>query len=92
MYDVIKQLNYQSCLLHFDNLAVKYSWHFSLSSVMILQPGQVVLSTNLFFRLDVSLPIVTGELLQKTVEVTNVTHKLYNIKIKTLPVSLNTKN
>ena len=52
-----------------------------LSSVMMLQPDQVVLSTNLFFKLDVSLPLVTGELLQNTVDVTSVTYKLHNIKI-----------
>ena len=52
-----------------------------LSSVMMLQPDQVVLSTNLFFKLDVSFPLVTGELLQNTVDVTSVAYKLYNIKI-----------
>ena len=36
---------------------------------------------NLFFIFDVSLLLVTGELLQKTVYVTSVTYKLYNIKI-----------
>ena len=36
---------------------------------------------NLFFKFNVSLPLVTGELLQKTVDVNNVTYKLYNIKI-----------
>ena len=35
----------------------------------ILQPDQVVLSTNLFFKINVSLPLVTGELLQNTVDV-----------------------
>ena len=36
---------------------------------------------NLFFKCNVSLPLVTGELLQKTLD---VTYKLYNIKyIKT---------
>ena len=43
-----------------------------LSSVMILQPDQVVLSTNLFFKLDVSLPLVTGELFQNAADVTSV--------------------
>ena len=52
-----------------------------LSSVTILQPDQFVLSTNLFFKINVSLPLVTGELLQKTVDVTSVTYKLCNIKI-----------
>ena len=55
-----------------------------MSSVTILQPDQFVLLTNLFFRINVSLPSVTGELLQKTVDVTSVTYKLCNIKnIKT---------
>ena len=35
----------------------------------MLQPDQVVLSTDLFFKLDVSLPLVTGKLLQNTVDV-----------------------
>ena len=47
----------------------------------MIQPDQVVLLTNLFFKLDVSLPLVTGELVQNTVDVTSVTYKLYNIKI-----------
>ena len=47
-----------------------------LSSVTMSQPDQVVLSTNLFFKIDVSLPSVTRELLQNTVDVTHldVTH------------------
>ena len=36
---------------------------------------------NLFFKFNVSLPLVIGELLQKTVDVSSVTYKLYNIKI-----------
>ena len=52
-----------------------------LSSVTIFQPDQVVLSTNLLFKLDVSLPLVTGELLQNTVDVISVAYKLYIIKI-----------
>ena len=36
---------------------------------------------NLLFKFNVSLPLVTGELLQKRVAVDNVTYKLYNIKI-----------
>ena len=54
---------------------------YRLSSVTILQPDQFILSTNLFFKINVSLPLVTGELPQKTVDVTGVTYKLYNIKI-----------
>ena len=52
-----------------------------MSSITIFQPDQFVLSTNLLFKFNVSLPLVTGELLQKTVDVNNVTYKLYNIKI-----------
>ena len=52
-----------------------------LSSMTILQPDQVILSTNLLFKLGVLLPLVTEELLQNTVDVTGVTHKLYTIKI-----------
>ena len=48
---------------------------------MALQPDQVILLTNLFFKLDILLPLVTMELLQNTVVVTSVTYKLYNIKI-----------
>ena len=47
----------------------------------LFQPDQFVLSTNLFFKTNVSLPLVTGELLQKTIDVTSVTYELYNIKI-----------
>ena len=47
---------------------------------------------NFLFKFNVSLPLVTGELLQNTVDVNNVTYKLYNIKIQRLPVLLNTKN
>ena len=54
---------------------------FRFSSVTILQLDQVVLSTNLFFKINVSLPLVTGELIQNTVAVTRETYKLYNIKI-----------
>ena len=36
---------------------------------------------NFLFKFNVSLPLVTGELLQNTVDVNNVTYKLYNIKI-----------
>ena len=46
-----------------------------------LQADQFVLSTNLFFKFNVSLSLVTGELLQNTVDVTSVTYKLYHIKI-----------
>ena len=45
-----------------------------MSSVTVLQPDQFVLSTNLFFKINVSLPLVTGELLQKTVDVSSVTN------------------
>ena len=39
---------------------------------------------NLLFKFNVSLPLVTGKLLQNTLAVNNETYKLYNIKsIKT---------
>ena len=52
-----------------------------MSSVTIFKSDHFVLPTNLLFRFNVSLPLVTGELLQNTVDVNNVTYKLYNIKI-----------
>ena len=36
---------------------------------------------NFLFKFNASLPLVTGELLQNTVDVNNVTYKLNNIKI-----------
>ena len=36
---------------------------------------------NFLFKFNVSLPLVTGELLQNTVDINNVTYKLYKIKI-----------
>ena len=49
-----------------------------MSSVTIFQSDHFVLSTNFLFKFNVSLPLVTGKLLQKTVDVNNVTYKLYN--------------
>ena len=46
-----------------------------------LQPDQVVLSTKLFFIINVSLLLVTRNLLQSAVDLTSETYKLYNIKI-----------
>ena len=43
-----------------------------MSSVTIFQSDHFVLSTNLLFKFNVSLPLVTGELLQNTVDVNNV--------------------
>ena len=63
-----------------------------MSSVTIFQSDHFVLSTNFLFKFNVSLPLVTGELLQNTVDGNNVTYKLYNIKLQRLPVLLNTKN
>ena len=63
-----------------------------MSSVTIFQSDHFVLSTNFLFKFNVSLPLVTGELFQNTVDVNNVTYKLYNIKLQRLPVLLNTKN
>ena len=53
-----------------------------MSSVTIFQSDHFVLSTNFLFKFNVSLPLVTGELLQNTVDVNNVTYKLYNIKLQ----------
>ena len=50
-----------------------------MSSVTIFQSDHFVLSTNFLFKFNVSLPLVTGELLQNTVDVNNVTYKLYNM-------------
>ena len=63
-----------------------------LDTKLIFQSDHFVLSTNFLFKFNVSLPLVTGELLQNTVDVNNVTYKLYNIKLQRLPVLLNTKN
>ena len=41
----------------------------------MLQPDQVVPSTNLLLKLDVWLPLVTREFLQNTVNVTSVTYE-----------------
>ena len=51
------------------------------SALLEFQSDHFVLSTNFLFKFNVSLPLVTGELLQNTVDVNNVTYKLYNIKI-----------
>ena len=63
-----------------------------LSSVTILQPDQFILSTNSLFKLDISVLLVPGELLQNTVDVISVTYKLNNIKIQRQPILLQTKN
>ena len=53
-----------------------------MSSVTIFQSDHFVLSTNFLFKFNVSLPLVTGELpIINTVDVNNVTYKLYNIKL-----------
>ena len=59
---------------------------------MILHTDRVVLSTNLLFKLDISLSLVTGELLQKTADVTSATYKLHNIEIQRQFICLSTKN
>ena len=43
------------------------------SSILLrkLQTDRVVFSTNLLFKVDVLLPLVTGELLQKTIDSTS---------------------
>ena len=47
----------------------------SIYCVAIFQSDHFVFSTNLLFKFNVSLPLVTGELLQNTVDVNNVTYK-----------------
>ena len=57
-----------------------YTRHFSLvecNDIITRSSGSF---DNLFFKFNVSLPLVTGELLQNTVDVTSETYKLYNIK------------
>ena len=71
---------------------VKILLEFAQYNDHIFQSDHFVLSTNFLFTFNVSLPLVTGELLQNTVDVNNVTYKLYNIKLQRLPVLLNTKN
>ena len=66
--------------------------YLCVPEAIIFQSDHFVLSTNFLFKFNVSLPLVTGELLQNTVDVNNVTYKLYNIKLQRLPVLLNTKN
>ena len=70
----------------------EYSRHSSYVECNDFSINHFVLSTNFLFKFNVSLPLVTGELLQNTVDVNNVTYKLYNIKLQRLPVLLNTKN
>ena len=40
-----------------------------MSSVTIFQSDHFVLSTNFLFKFNISLPLVTGELLQNTIDV-----------------------
>ena len=65
-----------------------------MSSVTIFQPDRFSRFSfdSLVFKFNVSLPLVTGELLQKTADVSSVTYKLCNIKIQRQPVLINTKN
>ena len=51
-----------------------------MSSVTIFQSDHFVLSTNLLFKFNVSLPLVTGELLQNTVDVNRVSLDNKNLK------------
>ena len=58
----------------------KYSRHFSYVECNDISTRSIRSFDNLFLEFNVSLPLVTGELLQKTVDVSSVTYKLYNIK------------
>ena len=55
-----------------------------MSSVTIFQSDHFVLSTNFLFKFNVSLPLVTGELLQNTVDVNNHIINIYRV-LKKLP-------
>ena len=81
-------LYYYCAVLHM----VKYSRHFSYVECNNISTRSIRSFDNLFFKFNVSHPLATGELLQKTVHVSSVTYKLYNIKLQRLPVLLNTKN
>ena len=59
----------------------KASLGLRITQGLIFQSDHFVLSTNLLFKFNVSLPLVTGELLQNTIDVNNVTYKLYNINL-----------
>ena len=63
------------------NLRVKCSRHSSYVECNDISTRSIRSFDNLLFKFNVSLPLVTGELLQNTVAVNNVTYKLYNIKI-----------
>ena len=80
-------------LLHFNSITPLFGKQGFVACLShLFQSDHFVLSTNFLFKFNVSLPLVTGELLQNTVDVNNVTYKLYNIKLQRLPVLLNTKN
>ena len=70
----------KSCLTEFGGSRINIAGIPRMSSVTIFQSDHFVLSTNFLFKFNVSLPLVTGELLQNTVDVNNVTYKLYDIK------------
>ena len=77
---------------HCHNQLFKYSRHSSYVECNDFSINHFALSTNFLFKFNVSLPLVTGELLQNKVDVNNVTYKLYNIKLQRLPILQNTKN
>ena len=58
-----------------------YSRHSSYVECNDISTRSLRSFDNLLFKFNVSLPLVIGELLQKTVDVNNVTYKLHNIKI-----------
>ena len=84
--------NVRKLLTILATLHVKYNRHSSYVECNDISTRSIRSFDNLLFKFNVSLPLVTGKLLQKTVAANNVTYKLYNIKILTLPVLLNTKN
>ena len=72
-----------------QKLKKKCQWSFyiagipRMSSVTIFQSDHFVLSTNFLFKFNVSLPLVTGELLQNTVDVCHIIN-IYRV-LKKLP-------
>ena len=62
-----------------QNVLRKYSRHSSYVKCNNISIRSLCSFDNLLFKFNVSLPLVTGKLLQNTVDVNNVTYKLYNI-------------
>ena len=61
--------------------SAKYSRHSSYVECNDISIRSLRSFDKFIIKFNVLLPLVTGELLQNTVDVNNVTYKLYNIKI-----------